>query len=78
MQIQNYRSRISGPLLDRIDIHIEVPTVRYQDMSSIQRGDASSVIRYRAQNATRPFQGTSARFVQCQHGRQGSAGARGG
>jgi magnesium chelatase family protein len=51
MQIQNYRSRISGPLLDRIDIHIEVPTVRYQDMSSLQRGDASSVIRERVATA---------------------------
>ena len=51
MQIQNYRSRISGPLLDRIDIHIEVPTVRYQDMSSIQRGDSSGVIRERVATA---------------------------
>ena len=46
-QIQNYRSRISGPLLDRIDIHIEVPAVRYQEMSGLQRGEASSAIRAR-------------------------------
>jgi len=47
MQIQNYRSRISGPLLDRIDIHIEVPAVRYQEMSGGRRGDTSVAIRER-------------------------------
>ncbi len=52
-QVQNYRSRISGPLLDRIDIHIEVPSVRYQDLSGIQRGDSSSVIRERVAAARR-------------------------
>ena len=52
-QVQNYRSRISGPLLDRIDIHIEVPSVRYQDLSGIQRGDSSAVIRERVAAARR-------------------------
>ena len=52
-QVQNYRSRISGPLLDRIDIHIEVPSVRYQDLSGIQRGDTSAVIRERVAAARR-------------------------
>ncbi|MGI6494924.1 MAG: YifB family Mg chelatase-like AAA ATPase [Kiritimatiellia bacterium] len=47
LQVQNYRNRISGPLLDRIDIHIEVPAVRYRDLSSAQRGDTSSQIRER-------------------------------
>ena len=53
MQIHNYRSRISGPLLDRIDIHIEVPAVRYQDMSGVRRGDTSAVIRERVAVARR-------------------------
>jgi magnesium chelatase family protein len=53
MQVQNYRSRISGPLLDRIDIHIEVPAVRYQDMSGVPRGDTSAVIRERVAQARR-------------------------
>ena len=52
-QVQNYRSRISGPLLDRIDIQIEVPAVRYQDLSSIRRGDSSATIRARVYGARR-------------------------
>ena len=34
LQIQRYRSRVSGPLLDRIDIQVEVPAIRYQDLAS--------------------------------------------
>jgi len=47
LQIQRYRNRISGPLLDRIDIHVEVPAVRYSDLSSIARGESSAAIRER-------------------------------
>jgi magnesium chelatase family protein len=46
-QIKNYLSKISGPLLDRIDIHIEVPAVKYDDLSSKRKGEASSEIRKR-------------------------------
>ncbi len=46
-QIQRYRSRISGPLLDRIDIHIEVPAVPYDDLAGKPTGDRSEVIRER-------------------------------
>lgn len=45
--IQHYRNKISGPLLDRIDIHIEVPAVRYQELSAESRGQKSAVIRER-------------------------------
>ena len=38
MQVQRYRQRISGPLLDRIDLHIEVPAVEFRDISSDARG----------------------------------------
>jgi len=48
-KIQAYRNKISGPLLDRIDIHIEVPPVRYHDLSGLGRGESSSVIRERVQ-----------------------------
>lgn len=44
-QIQSYRNRISGPLLDRIDLHVEVPSVRYQDLSGAAAGDRSETIR---------------------------------
>ncbi|MGE5457086.1 MAG: YifB family Mg chelatase-like AAA ATPase, partial [Methanococcaceae archaeon] len=46
-QIQRYMSRISGPLLDRIDIHIEVPAVKYKELSDNSRGESSTDIRER-------------------------------
>jgi magnesium chelatase family protein len=46
-EIQNYLGRISGPLLDRIDLHIEVPQVKFRDMSNAQPGEASAAIRDR-------------------------------
>ncbi|PKN80933.1 MAG: magnesium chelatase [Candidatus Cloacimonetes bacterium HGW-Cloacimonetes-1] len=49
--IQRYRSKISGPLLDRIDIHVEVPTVTYADLSSLPTGDNSATIRKRVNRA---------------------------
>ncbi|MBQ4132449.1 MAG: ATP-binding protein, partial [Desulfovibrionaceae bacterium] len=44
-QIQNYRSRLSGPLLDRIDLHIEVPAVAYRDLRSSVPGMSSAEMR---------------------------------
>src|SRR3972149_3091056 len=46
-QIQKYMSRISGPLLDRIDIHIEVPAVKYKELSAETRSEKSEVVRKR-------------------------------
>jgi magnesium chelatase family protein len=51
LKVQNYRNRISGPLLDRIDLHIQVPAVRYQDMSGLASGANSATIRGRVQEA---------------------------
>lgn len=44
LQIRRYRSKISGPLMDRIDIHMEVPPVPFRDLASGQRGQSSSEI----------------------------------
>ncbi len=49
--IERYRSRVSGPLLDRIDIHIEVPAVRYRDLVDKSRGESSAAIRERVNRA---------------------------
>jgi magnesium chelatase family protein len=51
VMIQRYRSRISGPLLDRIDIHIEVPAVRYRELVDRSLGESSSAIRERVNRA---------------------------
>lgn len=50
-QIQRYLSKISGPLLDRIDIHIEVPAVKYQELSGAPTGETSDKIRERVKIA---------------------------
>jgi magnesium chelatase family protein len=52
-QIQRYRNRISGPLLDRLDLHIEVPAVRYQDLAAVSGGESSAAIRARVLAARR-------------------------
>lgn len=51
LQIQRYHNKISGPLLDRIDIHLEVPSVRYQELTSAAKGESSAVIRERVVRA---------------------------
>lgn len=55
VQIERYMSRISGPLLDRIDIHIEVPAVPYEELSSSSDGTSSQTIRQMVERA-REFQ----------------------
>ncbi len=54
-QIHKYRSKISGPLLDRIDIHIEVNALSYQELSNNQPAEGSDEIRMRI-NKTREIQ----------------------
>jgi magnesium chelatase family protein len=46
-QIQSYRARVSGPLMDRIDIHIEVPAIKFNEISSEGTAEPSSAIRER-------------------------------
>ena len=61
-QVSQYLSRISGPLLDRFDIHIEVAPVEYESLSSRAKEEPSSAIRERVQRAreiqNRRFRGT--------------------
>ena len=45
MQIRSYMSRVSGPLLDRIDIHIEVPRVPYRELRDRREGEGSTAMR---------------------------------
>lgn len=51
IQIQKYVGKISGPLLDRIDIHVEVPTVKYTELSSKRISENSHSIRQRVMQA---------------------------
>jgi magnesium chelatase family protein len=46
-EIQNYLGRISGPLLDRIDLHIEVPPVKFREIAGDRTGETSAEIRAR-------------------------------
>lgn len=50
-QIQSYLSKISGPLLDRIDIHLEVPRLKYEHLTDKRRGESSAKIRERVDAA---------------------------
>jgi len=49
--ISRYQKRISGPLLDRIDIHVEVPRVDYDKLTDDRRGELSGAIRARVERA---------------------------
>lgn len=51
--IRRYRKRLSGPLLDRIDLHLEVPRVNYEKLSQGVRGEPSTSIRARIEEARR-------------------------
>ena len=57
IQVQRYRSRLSGPLLDRIDMHIEAPAVPVKDLIGQPAGEPSAAIRARV-NAARAIQRT--------------------
>jgi magnesium chelatase family protein len=60
-EIQNYLGRVSGPLLDRIDLHVEVPAVKFQEITAERTGETSQQIRERVVSARRRQQ---ARFAE--------------
>lgn len=51
VQIKNYLGKISGPLMDRIDLHIEVPSVNFNDISGSSQGESSASIKKRINKA---------------------------
>jgi len=69
MLISRYQKRLSGPLLDRIDIHVEVPRVPFQKLSDERRGEPSAAIRARVE-AARARQST--RFANVKDGQGAS------
>ncbi len=50
-QVNRYRSRISGPLLDRIDLHVDVPVIRYRELMDQPGGESSIAVRERVTRA---------------------------
>jgi magnesium chelatase family protein len=50
-KIQNYMSKISGPLLDRIDIHIEIPAIKYKELTDTRETESSAVIKARVEKS---------------------------
>jgi magnesium chelatase family protein len=50
-QVRRYRNRVSGPLLDRIDLHVEAPSLSVTELRSDRLGESSAVIRERVQRA---------------------------
>ena len=50
-QVSRYKRRISGPLLDRIDLHIDVPAIKYDKLASEKLGEESQIVRERVQAA---------------------------
>lgn len=51
MRIQRYQSKVSGPLLDRMDLHIEVPLLNFKEITELPRGESSANVRNRVQQA---------------------------
>jgi magnesium chelatase family protein len=70
--ITRYQSRISGPLLDRIDIHVEVPRVDYDKLLNVERSESSAAVRERVKKARerqlQRFQGYPGLFTNADMG----------
>lgn len=68
--VRRYHDRISGPLLDRIDLHLTLPAVSYSDLHSSEKPDSSAVIRERVcaarERQTRRFEGCPGTYCNAQ------------
>jgi magnesium chelatase family protein len=75
VQIKRYLGNISGPLLDRIDIHVEVPAVPYDQLTRKEPGESSQDIRERVEKSHRiqleRFKGESGIYSNAHMGKQG-------
>ena len=78
-EIQNYLGRISGPLLDRIDLHVEVPAVKFREITGERTGETSAQIRERVVAARQRQQDAVRRqakhHLQRAHGQPRAEGA---
>ena len=74
--VQKYRQRISGPLLDRIDLHVEVPAVAYAELSGKTAGEASEPIRQRVDAARKIQQARFGKNKTTCNARMGSRGIK--
>jgi hypothetical protein len=78
--VHRYQQRISGPLMDRIDIHLEMARVPFQKLASLEAGEPSCAIRARVEAARKvqeqrfPRLGQTGRAGQRRHGAGGGAG----
>jgi magnesium chelatase family protein len=52
-EVDAYRSRISAPLLDRIDLHVEVPALTYEEIATAPAGESTAAVRARVEEARR-------------------------
>jgi magnesium chelatase family protein len=57
LQVQKYRARVSGPVLDRIDLHVQLSALKYADWSALPSGESSSAVRARVLEAARRQRG---------------------
>ena len=53
LQVRHYLGRVSGPLLDRIDLHVDVPAVRHRELAGEEGGERSAAVRERVIRARR-------------------------
>ena len=72
LAINSYRAKLSGPLLDRIDMHVEVPAISYRELASSETGEASETVRARVETA----RATQVKRAGCCNARLGSRDSR--
>jgi len=75
-QIARYRARISGPLLDRIDLHVEVPSVPYDRLVERNQAEHSAAVRERVTAAREIQRARFARSRSCTNARMSAADLR--